>query len=221
MCPIIVHSCDNYSRFWPFWKSVFDLHCPSLLERVIFCNEKIELPFSGVKQFLTGTGSFTERLRTICNHFDGDIIYAQEDFWPTRPVDLEWLEYSYKFFKDNDLDCFKLLGDPNGHHLSFVNTVGFYHKDCNYIYSHNFGIWKTKSLVQLIQRNENPWQNESNTWKEIHKFSNMKILATINPMWYLHGISQGKLNPQGVEILTEVYRQNLLKMDGVGCTHEF
>lgn len=197
--PIILHTCDNYSKYWDHWWHFTNKYCHH--KNIIFCSEELSPSFhSNVKTFKTGTGSWGERLIKILKYINTThIFYMQEDFWPTK--DFPYNQQIIDKVIYDQIDCWRICKNSEYYHLIPIeHNIYRYHQNSLYSLCHQFSLWRIDFLKQYIEPNENPWENEVYGSQRINNNSRHKIYFQENE-WYQTTVCKGELQKNGLSLL--------------------
>ncbi len=182
---LLIHTCDNYQRFWDgmlfsldfnwdfnipvYWASEEkSIHTTNFECRGIKYNPNPE-----IKQILTGKtdkdGFSTRMLRSLYEVDTKWVIYMQEDMWLLSKLDPQLLSKLILFLDVSESDSIKIhtkLGYYDKYRLENTDYIidGIrlqkYSEGDNYLHSHNATIWNREYLMKNIKEGEDPWLNE-------------------------------------------------------------
>jgi hypothetical protein len=159
MIPVIIQTCDKYSRFWDglfgFMEKNWD---PSIGAEIYFCNEeaKVDLPKS-FRHFPTGKGTFTQNLRKILNGIDSDeVFYMLEDFWPTSPMGKDLFHGMHEIFITEDLDALQMSSYLPYYSLKPLDAHPLFRfdRDSEWIFNFQARFWKKDSFLRFLTEPE-------------------------------------------------------------------
>ena len=114
MITFVLHTCDKYEFCWKGSLHYLDKHFKVPMPR-LFCNEAedVDLP-EGWRQFKTGKGEWSERLRAVLDYVTTPyVVYCQEDFWPFTDLSSEWFDRLLQYIK------------VAGHHALYICSLDF------------------------------------------------------------------------------------------------
>lgn len=158
-CPIVIQTCDKYSRFWDGLFRYMEKNWDSNIgSPIFFCNEEVkpDLPW-GFRHLPTGRGTFVENLRFILDNLgEENIFYMLEDFWPTAPMSEELFSYAYRTFAKEDLDAFQVSSYLPYYSLEPTSTRGLFRfrRDSEWIFNFQARFWKASSLSEFLSEPE-------------------------------------------------------------------
>lgn len=196
--PIVLHTCDKYSKFWNAWWFFMKKHCEH--KNIIFVSENKKPDFhNDVKCILTGEGEWGWRILEALKKIDSEyIFYTQEDMWPIKkfPVTQKIVDISI----EDNVDCFRISFNSTCYALTLVKDNIFrYNKNSLYSLSHQFSLWRKDFFTNCIHEDENPWVNEIEGSKRINKTGHK--IYMIKDTWYIATVNKGKLGKIGLEML--------------------
>jgi hypothetical protein len=183
---LLVHTCDDYLRFWPGMLFSLDFNWDFTKIPVYWASEEIsihdynftcrELPYkpnNKIQQILTGKtdkNGFSTRMINSLKQIDSKwVIYMQEDMWLLSKIDNETISKLLLFGDITNADSIKIhtkLGYYDNYRLENTNHIieGIklqkYLSGDNFLHSHNATIWNREYLIKNILENEDPWVNE-------------------------------------------------------------
>ena len=163
---VLVLSCDKYSDIWlPFYtlfKKYWD--CPYDVSIVT------ETKNCGYFKTIKETGSWTRRVQKALKQLDTDyVIILLDDFFIRRKVDQKRIDYCIEKFEP-DIAVFNF-------ETQFSETIdagldGFRlrrNRD-DYLCSCQPSIWNRKILIELLDKDMNPWQWELQSIDSKYRF---------------------------------------------------
>ncbi|MEI8321044.1 MAG: hypothetical protein WCG05_03425 [Alphaproteobacteria bacterium] len=170
---IIISSCDKYAELWePFAKLIFK-YWPSLKTYnknvpIILITNKKPFSFKGIQNFQTGEDkSWSDNMLQVLSHVKTKyVLYLQEDYFLSQPVNDEFLCYLIKKMEQNHIPYIQLNQDT----ASYADTQKpFFSVKNSIIKSQYLGyrtalqaaFWKKDVFEWLIKKNESPWEFES------------------------------------------------------------
>lgn len=154
-CPVIIQTCDRYSKFWDglfrFMDKNWDM---SINSEIYFCNEELNISLPhGFNQILTGKGTFVENLRFILNKVgEENVFYMLEDFWPIAPMNHDIFLSTYKFFLQNNADAMQISSYLPYYSLKSTKNNGIFEfeKDSEWIFNFQARFWKAESFDKFL-----------------------------------------------------------------------
>ena len=220
---LLVHTCDNYERFWAGMLYTLDFYWNYDRIPVYFANEEKQisdikfnckgiecLPDRRIKQILTGksldkTGfstRFIEALKHIPTKY---VLYMQEDMWLKRSIDYKIFEELIDFMEKYNADSVRIHAklfyydtyvlEPTEH---FIDGKRIFKNVGEHVLSHNATIWRKDYLLKYQMPGEDAWVNEIEGSKRMSKDNNNNYHYNIH--WYCQpGISdKGDFSQEGI-----------------------
>ena len=183
---LLVHTCDNYSRFWPGMLFGLDFNWNFNKVPVYWASEEISIndqdftcrgipykPNPFIKQILTGktdkNGFSTRMIRALEQVETKWVIYIQEDMWMISGLDDSLIDKLLLLAETANADSIKIhlkLGYYHDYRLENTDyvidgvKVQRYSEGDNYLHSHNATIWNREYLINNLVEGEDPWINE-------------------------------------------------------------
>jgi uncharacterized protein YcfL len=182
----LVHTCDNYEKFWAGMFYTLDFYWDYDFISVYFANEEKLItdikfnckgleykPSKKIKQILTGrtdrNGFSTRFIKAIEKIPTKYVIYIQEDMWLRRSLDKNLLTELVKFMDENNADSVRIhakLFYYDTYNLELTDYVIcgqklFKTKGPSFL-SHNATIWRRDYILKYQVDGEDPWINEEN-----------------------------------------------------------
>lgn len=154
-CPVVIQTCDRYSRFWDGMFRFMDKHWDrSIDSEIFFCNEeaKVDLP-EGFRHLPTGKGTFAENLRFILNGLGSQhVFYMLEDFWPIAPMRKDMFDAMHKFFTEVDADALQISPYLPYYSLRCTDKEGMFEfsRDSDWIFNFQARFWKSDVFLGLL-----------------------------------------------------------------------
>jgi hypothetical protein len=158
-CPVIVQTCDKYSRFWDGFFRFMSKHWdPSIDSEIYFCNEEaaVDLPL-GFRHFPTGKGTFAQNLRKILEGLGEEhVFYMLEDFWPIAPMGVDLFRDMHDLFLSEDLDALQISSYLPYYSLEPLDTPLLFRFDrtSEWIFNFQARFWKTESMLRNLTEPE-------------------------------------------------------------------
>jgi hypothetical protein len=183
---LLIHTCDEYLRFWPGMLFSLDFNWDFKSAPVYWASEEISVhnydftcrgipykPNSEIKQILTGKtdkNGFSTRMINALKQIDSKwVIYMQEDMWLLSKIPNETISKLLLFCKTKNVDSIK-IHTKLGYYYNYVleNTdytidnirIQKYSDGDNFLHSHNATIWNREYLIEHLSEGEDPWVNE-------------------------------------------------------------
>lgn len=204
---LLVHTCDNYLRFWPGmlfsldfnWN--FDIPVYWASEEISIhnynftCRSLPYVPNKNINQILTektDKNGFSTRMKRALTKIDTKwVIYIQEDMWLLSKLDNNLISKLLLFCETMNADSIKIhtkLAYYDGYRLEntdfFIDNIRIqkYSDGENFLHSHNATIWNREYLLNHLEENEDPWINEINGSKRMSSLQNNHYHYNIH--WY-------------------------------------
>lgn len=183
---LLVHTCDDYVKFWPGMLFSLDFNWDYNLVPVYWSSEELNLhtiPFSckgipykandSIIPILTGKtdkNGFSDRLiqslESIPNKW---VIYLQEDMWLLSNLSENLLNKLILFCESQNANSIKIHTklhyyfnyklEPTEHILNNTKVLKYSDGE-NFLLSHNATIWNREYLLEHLIKGEDPWTNE-------------------------------------------------------------
>jgi hypothetical protein len=225
---IAIHSFDGYKRFWMAARFFTERAIPPSFP-IYYISERIPMHPDPARCILTGPGGFTTRLATGLDAISRShkyVLYLQEDIWMNDPLSAEVLSHFIQSMEKESIDCLKLgygvmkLRDRESlirgtDHLPGSDNMRWYGPN-NYSMSHHCSIFRSDfflrtALLAKMFGQERPHLNElfvSEALKRQMKARNSDSKKIRVAVWerapsvsYTHACIQGRLTPEGRELL--------------------
>lgn len=205
---LLVHTCDNYFKFWPGMLFSLDFNWDFEKIPVYWASEEISIhetkfqcrgldykPNSNIKQIFTGKTNkdgFSTRLINALNKIQNKwVIYIQEDMWLLSQIPNNVFSELILFADIKNVDSIKIhtkLNYYDNYNLEttnhFINNIRIqkYSQGDNFLHSHNATIWNREYLLSNLVENEDPWVNEMNGSKRMSSSQHNHFHYNIH--WY-------------------------------------
>lgn len=120
----------------------------------------------------------------LCQRIKDDyFILMLEDYWLHSYADLSNLDKFSAMMSDSILR-FDLSGNRIGHPHNLINSIPGYAiiesvRTAKYMMSFQTGIWDKINLLNILRKNENPWQSEIEGTKRVYG-TTLRVIGT-NP----------------------------------------
>jgi hypothetical protein len=183
---LLIHTCDNYLRFWPGMLFSLDFNWDFKSVPVYWASEEIsihdynftcrELPYkpnNEIKQILTGKtdkNGFSTRMINALNQIDTKwVIYMQEDMWLLSKIPNETISKLLLFCETKNIDSIKIHTRLTYYYNYILENTDYtidnvriqkYSDGENFLHSHNATIWNKEYLIKHLLKGEDPWVNE-------------------------------------------------------------
>jgi hypothetical protein len=128
------------------------------------------------------------------------VFYLQEDFWPTRSVQLD--RY-YQVARALDADALRVTSD-SPYYSTYQPfdvggvTVRRFSRRSRYLVTHAASLWKRNFLLSCLERGESPWENELRGTQRLRR-RDAKLFLCVDD-WYVPTCRQGQLTPIGLSM---------------------
>lgn len=158
----VVVSCDNYSDLWDGFIFFYNKYWNNNLFKSYFITNNKEVKDTSFEVIKTGTDiSWSKNLKSALNNIKTYeyVILTIEDLYLVNHVNNELLlETIDSFIKENG-NYLTLIDEPRGdiNHCEYYRKIS---KESNYRQSATFAIWNRKTLISLLENNENAWEFE-------------------------------------------------------------
>jgi hypothetical protein len=183
---LLIHTCDDYLRFWPGMLFSLDFNWNFNTVPVYWASEEISIhnnhftcrgipykPNSQIKQILTGKtdkNGFSTRMINALKKVDTKwVIYMQEDMWLLSKIPNETISKLLLFCETKNANSIKIhtrLGYYDNYILENTDytidgiRIQKYSDGNNFLHSHNATIWNREYLIEYLLEGEDPWVNE-------------------------------------------------------------
>lgn len=187
-CSLLVHTFNQYERFWDGFLSGWDLNVGFGLSALYFGTDTPEHGAHNFNDFMvlySGQGEWSDRLIKLIDQIPTDyILYCQEDMWPCKPPpDLENL---MQIMAEKDLLRLQISPVVQFYSLYGSEIPLFFHWKSKYLVSHQPSIWKKDFLLSCLEPNEDPWKNEYEGTKRLNDQSISGKIAIYPHNWFTH-----------------------------------
>lgn len=219
---LVVHACDKYKLLFKGFEYFFEKNWDNRIPCNLYFTYEVEQPQLNLfKTICTGTGHWTFRLKKALNQIEEDyIVFFQEDFWLKTPTDALFFNQLFDYVIKNRTDLIKLHHTSGYYIKNKINRIGnhpVYEIDkerSDYLLSHQISIWKKSFFISLLQKKENPWQNEMWGSERIKKMNTAvyginyfrcnENIASTSVCQYYTVSNHAKLNPYLEHFLEEL-----------------
>lgn len=188
---LLVHTFDDYKRFWPGCFAAWNEHINQYLPNYFGTDIETDIE-TRFKVIYSGQGEWSDRLKKLLAQISTEyVLYAQEDHWPkAAPPNFSQM---MAFVKKYDLLRLQLAPVNQYYTLTGSELPLFFHKSSKYLVSHQPSIWKKSFLLDCLGENESPWMNEYEGTKRInHKARIINKIAIYPCDWFAHKCVKGK-----------------------------
>lgn len=230
---VIISSCDKYSYLWDIQLQLFDRYWPTCPYPVYMVSENNKIPSFATELKLnsfttgkqpTGPSDWSTNLLEMLDSIDSEyIIYLQEDYVFTRPVDEERLSKLLDYVHNNKVNYVRFYTAPagNGDRIEVAEGVAIKEiiPGTKWRTSLMVAIWRKETLQQLLNSAPgiDPWSFEhsinSNSFDKFYcldlpNYDDSDILPFIG----IYGSSNGySFYPVAIELLE---KEGIKKLNG-------
>ena len=160
---IVINSFDRYADCWLPLVHGFDKYWPDCPYSIYLVTNFRDFPHPGIRVLKVGEDtSWAQRLVDALEHVSSAyILYFQEDYWLTRPVDTERMESYVDAMESHDLNYLRLLAfPPPDRDFPADPRLGLISRDGEYRTSAQIAFWRRDVLLELLVPGESVWQFE-------------------------------------------------------------
>lgn len=230
---VIISSCDKYSYLWDIQLQLFDRYWPTCPYPVYMLSENSKVPSFdtqlNIKNFNTGKQStgpsdWSDILIQALQSIDSEyIIYLQEDYVFTRPVDSQRLNELLDYVKEHKCNYVRFYTAPpgNGHQVQISEGVALREitPGSQWRTSLMVAVWRKETLQALLESAPgiNPWSFEQSINSDaFDKFYCIDLpeygQSDILPFIGIYGSSNGySFYPVAIELLE---KEGVKKLNG-------
>ena len=166
-CAVFISSCDAYSDAWEAFFTLFFKYWPECTFPIYFISNQKKYENDRVIpiNFPENMGSahyWAERLKTsIQNNPYRYILYLQEDYFITKPVDTKKILSLIEIMKKENAGYLRLYPSP-GPDRKFKNyaDIGEIDNNSKYRTSLQAALWDSKVLNTMLWKDESLWDFE-------------------------------------------------------------
>lgn len=213
---VVIHSCDDYQRYWPGWYHSFVKYWNFKLPFPVYFLTELNTPVFSHKRiriYKTGKGAWSDRLKKfLLSKPYPHIFYLQEDMWMIDSLS-DFTKY-YKDFINYQMSVLRLCplithrsGTTSGISVSkFNNNYYKFNHHSKWLLSHQPSIWKKNFFIKYLLPEQDPWTNEIQGTNKIRQNKDyFKIFMKINIHdWYYPVSENGRLCKTGFDILKDL-----------------
>ena len=159
---ILVLSCDKSEDTFDAFHHCIEKYYPDHPE-IIYATETIKNPYYKTICHNEPLERWTKRIRETLKDIDDDqILIIMDDFFIRQPVDTKRIEYLSKQLKGNiAVFCFEKSYDENDEETDVIGMKKRQHGS-DYEVSINCGLWDKNKLIDVLERDSDPWDIELN-----------------------------------------------------------
>jgi len=159
-------TCDKYEFIWDRWYEGFSKYWKVDLP-VYFCGEEKECPwdFTQIPHESVPVELWTTKLRNQVKQIpEEDIFLLMDDLIIQQDISFEF-EYFYNYFLMVDADSFRIMGRDSASRSDVVlkilgGTINKIRPTSSYLISYSPVIIRKDFLLECLQWDESPWDNE-------------------------------------------------------------
>lgn len=157
---ILVLSCDKNSDLFDAFHHCIEKYWPNHPE-IIYAMETLKNPYYKTICHNEPLDHWTKRIRETLNDIDDDqILIMMDDCFIRKPVDVQRIEYLSQELKGNIAHfCFEKSWDINDINTDILGMKRRPHGS-DYEVCINCGLWQRDKLIDVLQRDSNPWDVE-------------------------------------------------------------
>ena len=202
---IVVNTTDKYCDLWDTWYYHFKKWRHNY--PVYFLNERLDVPYdvTQIKVDIPEVDLWTKKLRESLKQIpEDDVLVMLEDHWLAKTFEKGEFESIYRLFQGFDADSMRIapeskLTTVNRMDLGYVYGVYHLRPTSKYLISHDPNIWKKVFLLECLEVDESPWDNEIKGTDRIRdrKYS----IYHYEKYWWINAMVKGRLTPEGQKML--------------------
>jgi len=217
---VVVMTCDSYEDTWGAFFQLKDKYwsnCP--YETYIVTEEKA----CNYAVSLKKTGAWTKRLREALEDIKTKyIIFMLDDFFIRQEVDQKGIEYAERQFQDDiaTLSFMNVISHNKDYCDDTDEINGYIRRKNNMRYLANCqpSIWDRKKMIEILQKDQDPWQWELTPINSKYRFYVIKDKRLIDNGYYDYksfGINKGQWTKEAIEFL----KSEGIEIDGTRGKH--
>jgi len=195
---VLVFSCDAYSDAWEGFFHFYHKNWPNPRPKTYLCSNFQSAPSSDITTIKTGTiTNWSDSLLLALDQISSPyILWLQEDYFLTKPVDTDGLAHLFSYITSNNLDYFRLIPVPGPKHpMGKIPKTSYSYGQLEpgeaYRTSLQAAFWKKDTLRSLLVPGESGWQFEKRSIERSAQYP--KGFASLSgrydhepmPMYYL------------------------------------
>jgi hypothetical protein len=163
---VVILSCDKYHDLWDPFFFFFEKHWPKCPYPVyLTTNSKIyERP--AVQQIRAGVwGTWSEETYAGLQQVPYDyLIYLQDDYLLVKDVNTDEIDALHRRMMTSKADYLRLFPSPGpDKEYAEDQRLGEIGRQAEYRTSLQCAIWKKETFLQLLKKEENQWEFETNS----------------------------------------------------------
>jgi hypothetical protein len=158
-------TCDGYSHVWDDWYAGFLTHWDSQV-KMYFCGERLSPAWPGwvdIPHDPVPVDQWTTKLRAQVEQIEEENIFVWlDDLIQTKHIEFDHI---YAYFLKYNLDSFRIMMRDSAAYtydvgmLRWLPVKQLIH-DSPYLISYSPNIYKKQFLLDCLQWEETPWENE-------------------------------------------------------------
>lgn len=192
---ILICSCDKNEDIWYPFKHCIEKYYPNHPE-IIYSTETKENPYYKTICKDYPINLWSKRIReTLKEIDDNQILLMMDDIFIRQPVNTERIEYLSKELKGNIAHfCFEKSWDTNDEETDIIGMKKRPH-DSEYEVCINCGLWDKEKLIDVLERDTDPWDielNQDNRGYDFYINSGDWIIDWGYTTWIPTGVFKGK-----------------------------
>jgi hypothetical protein len=168
----------------------------------LFCGTYIELDSEQKGGADSWSSYILNYLKTIEDEF---VIFALDDYFLSKSVDMDTYNYLLEVMKLNDkIGCSKLGITPACRPMDYTILEGDLYqlnRHANYSVTTQFNIWRKEVLMDILRTVSNPWEFEIKGSDVLNKTNEIVIGSTNIPFKYPEASSISSRHPNKVSVL--------------------
>lgn len=159
---ILVLSCDKNEEIFDAFHHCMEKYYPNHPE-IIYAMETKQNPYYKTICKNYPLEVWTKRIReTLKEINDEQILIIMDDFFIRQPVDEKRIKYASKHLKGSIATfCFEKSWDSNDEETPYKDFKRRRHGS-DYEVCINCGLWQRNKLIDVLSRDSNPWDVETN-----------------------------------------------------------
>jgi len=160
---VLISSFDGYSDAWPGVCHGFEKYWPDCPYPVYLLTNKGSIQSPGIQMMpVEGGSDWSTRLKNaVRNCTSPFIMYFQEDYWITHPVDSAKMQVYAGYMEQHGWNYLRLVPNPQPDEVFPPDPrLGFLADGAPYRTSVQVSFWRREVLEELIVPGESVWQFE-------------------------------------------------------------
>lgn len=159
---ILVLSCDKNDDLWMPFHHCIEKYWKNHPE-IIYATESVKNPYYKTICHNEPLERWTKRIReTLADIDDDKILIMMDDYFIRQPVDIKRIKYANKHLKNNiAVFYFEKSFDDKDEYTPYKEFKKRQHGS-SYEVAINCGLWQKDKLINVLERNSDPWDIELN-----------------------------------------------------------